>query len=199
MSSLFSHDAPGDESETKLFIGNLSWSVTSEELEEYLSQAGPLTWCEVKRNHNGQSKGFGLATFGDEASAANAIALFNDVEMAGRRLIVRVDSRPEDRPPRAPREPRPARDFGREGAPCDRVFCGNLPFATTQAEFEELFDGCVYARLTTDDDGQSKGYGIVAFSSVDQASNAINKFNGYKLDGRPMRCKFDARPSKSSS
>lgn len=219
MSSLFSHDqessfpgpqeeaSQGNDEKVKLFIGNLSWSVTSEELSEYLSQAGMVTSCEVKRNHNGQSKGFALATFADVESAKEAIVQFNDVEMQGRRLIVRVDSRPEDRPARPMRdssfqgrgrggrsgEERPRRA---EGAPCERVFCGNLPFATTQQEFESLFVGCSYAKIITDDDGHSKGYGIVTFNSVDEAQDAINRYNGFSVDGRPIRCKFDALPPK---
>lgn len=237
MSSLFSHDQQHlggagedelgtgqqhDEGETgggldesvKLFVGNLSWSVTSQELEEYMSRAGRVTSCEVKRNHNGQSKGFALVTFADVESAKEAIVQFNDVEMQGRRLIVRVDSRPEDRPIRGPRPTGRGGgsrdDFGgrsrggrgrgdrSEGTPCERIFCGNLPFATSQHEFESLFAelGCTHAKIQTGDDGQSKGYGIVAFPTVDDAANAIRKFNGYKLDGRAMRCKFDALAPK---
>mmetsp|Transcript_9994 Transcript_9994/g.32114 ORF Transcript_9994/g.32114 Transcript_9994/m.32114 type:complete len:214 (-) Transcript_9994:327-968(-) len=213
MSSLFSQqhlgggedEAAALEDEVKLFIGNLSWNVTSEELSEYLSQAGVVTSCEVKRNHNGQSKGFALASFADVEAAKEAIVRFNDVEMQGRRLIVRVDSPPEDRPARGRGRGR-AESFSSPGrprarstdAPCERIFCGNLPFATSQHEFESLFAdlGCTYAKIQTDDDGQSKGYGIVAFPDVDAAADAISKFNGFKLDGRPMRCKFDALPPK---
>lgn len=94
---------PGGEREgaqaAKLFVGNLSWSVTSEELLEYLrSNAGGVTACQVCRNHNGQSKGFGLATFDSASAAARAIAACHDVEMGGRRLVVRPDVAPEARP-----------------------------------------------------------------------------------------------------
>ncbi|MEM1414582.1 MAG: RNA-binding protein, partial [Myxococcota bacterium] len=171
----------------KLFVGNLSWSVTSEDLEAYLSQAGHVTWCEVKRNYNGQSKGFALASFADVASTEKAIATFHDVEMQGRRLIVRVDSRPEDRPfgrggggpqRRTYDEGPRRRSFGEGGGgrrddppPSERVFCGNLPFATTQADLDNIFagSGASYCQLVTDDSGQSRGYAIITFASVDAA------------------------------
>jgi len=207
--------ADGEAEVPKVFVGNLSWSVTTEDLEAYLSQAGQVTWCEVKRNYNGQSKGFALASFADVASTEKAIAMLHDVEMQGRRLIVRVDSRPEDRPfgrggqRRFGDDRPPRRSFGGspggdyrsprdEPPPCERVFCGNLPFATTQADLDQIFagSGATYCQLVTDDSGQSRGYAIVTFSSVDAASDAIHKFNGFRVEGRSMRCKFDARPAK---
>ena len=235
MSSLFSHsgadeegpseEAPaaeelgnlslGEDAPPKLFIGNLSWSVTSDELEAYLSQAGHVTYCEVKRNYNGQSKGFALASYADVPATEKAIAMLHDVEMQGRRLIVRVDSRPEDRPffggGRGSRGGRYDETRGRSGRfgsrgppprddppPSERVFCGNLPFATTQADLDSIFagSGASFSHLVTDDSGQSRGYAIITFPSIDAASDAIHKFNGFRVGERPMRCKFDSRPPK---
>jgi len=227
-SSLFSHGEGSDaappeealgalslEEAPKLFVGNLSWSVTTEELEAYLAQAGPVRECEVKRNYNGQSKGFALVSFADAASTEKAITMLHDVEMQGRRLIVRVDSRPEDRPfypadkggrgRRGTPEEGGGRFGGRgrgrdreEPPPSERVFCGNLPFATTQEDLDDIFktSGAISCQLVTDDSGQSRGYGIVTFETIDAATDAIATFNGFRVDSRPMRCKFDSRAPK---
>lgn len=73
-----------------------------------------------------------------------------------------------------------------------------MPFATTAREFEAVFagSGAREAKLTVDADGQSRGYGLVQFDSVQDAAAAIAAFNGHEIDGRPMRCKFDARPRR---
>ena len=52
-----------------LFVGNLSWTITSEALFARLGGIGSVVACEVKRNGKGQSKGFALATFQSEEAA----------------------------------------------------------------------------------------------------------------------------------
>ena len=43
-------------------------------------------------------------------------------------------------------------------------------------------------------DKRSRGYGIVKFSTTEEASNAIGDFNGYEHDGRQLSVRFDAKP-----
>ena len=178
-----------------VYVGNLSWTVTDEVLFDFLaSRTRGVVSCKVSRNHSGQSKGFALATFADDACARRAIGLCHDTEMGGRTLVVRADLAPE----RRPRVAKPKRSP--ETAACDRVFCGNVPFATTPLEFERIFAGAgaAEATLTVDCDGQSRGYGLVRFGSAEDAARAIDAFDGFEIDGRPMRCKFDARAPRRS-
>ncbi len=69
-----------------LFVGNLSWTITSEALFARLGGIGSVVACEVKRNGRGQSKGFALATFQSEEAAQRAIAEFHGAVLEGRRL-----------------------------------------------------------------------------------------------------------------
>ena len=77
-----------------LFVGNLSWTITSEALFARLGGIGSVVACEVKRNGRGQSKGFALATFQSEEAAQRAIAEFHGAVLEGRRLVVRPDHEP---------------------------------------------------------------------------------------------------------
>ena len=97
--------APAGGPNAKVFIGNLAWAVTSEQLRECLEAAGGLTSCEVQYAGEGHSKGFGLAEFSDASGAANAIATLNDHELEGRRIFIREDRPPAQRQ-KAPRGPR---------------------------------------------------------------------------------------------
>lgn len=184
------HAASG-EHHPKLFVGNLSWTVTSEQLFAYLGGIGSVVSCEVARNRAGQSKGFGLAVFQSPSAATHAIAVFHDRSMDGRKLVVRRDTDAADRPRGPPK------NRGAPPPPSDRVFCGNVPFSATQADFAAKFagSGAVDAALAVDAAGTSRGYGIVLFASIEDAAGAVARFDGSPLGGRPMRCKFDEKGS----
>ena len=71
-----------------------------------------------------------------------------------------------------------------------KLYVGNLPFSTTDQSLAEAFAQCgtvESAKIITDrDTGRSKGFGFVEMSTEAEAADAISKFNGAELDGRPM-------------
>ena len=80
----------------KLYIGNLSFRVTSEDLQEYFSAAGEVQSANVVIDREtGRSRGFGFVEMADEDSANNAIAQFNGTEYDGRNIVVN-EARPRD-------------------------------------------------------------------------------------------------------
>lgn len=86
----------------KVFVGNLSYSTTAEELTQVLSEAGQVTDVYIPTDRvTGRPRGFAFATFSSEAEASKAIQLFNQREVGGRRLNV---NQAEERPRRPPGE-----------------------------------------------------------------------------------------------
>lgn len=69
-----------------LYIGNLSWSVTSEELSEHLDLE-----AEVVMGYDGRSRGYAIANCNSAEEAQEVIRLFNGVEFAGRELTVKAN------------------------------------------------------------------------------------------------------------
>lgn len=97
---------------TKIFVGNLSFSTTREELTNLLAEAGRVVDVRLPTDREtGRPRGFAFVEFSNEDECAAAIARFNDREVAGRRLKVNPA---EDRPPsRGPGGgPPPRRSFG---------------------------------------------------------------------------------------
>ena len=72
-----------------------------------------------------------------------------------------------------------------------KLYVGNLPWSTGDAELEELFGGIgavASARVITDrDTGRSRGFGFVEMSSREDGQKAISELNGQEVDGRPLR------------
>lgn len=80
----------------KLYVGNLSFRVTSEDLQEYFGAAGAVDSANVVFDREtGRSRGFGFVEMADEDSANNAIAQFNGQEYDGRNIVVN-EARPRD-------------------------------------------------------------------------------------------------------
>jgi len=85
----------------KLYIGNLSYSTTDEELKNIFSEAGSVDSANVIRDKfSGRSRGFGFVEMSTSNDAKKAIDMFNEKEFGGRKLIV------SEAKPMAPRENR---------------------------------------------------------------------------------------------
>ena len=80
-----------------IYVGNLSWSMTDDDLSNLFSQYGTVSSAKIlKEKNTGRSKGFGFVEMQDEDAAKTAIATLNESEVQGRKLIVNESQpRPE--------------------------------------------------------------------------------------------------------
>jgi len=97
----------------KLFVGNLSFDTTSEQLSALFAAAGAIQSAMVMSDRaTGRSRGFGFVEMGTDEEAQRAITEFNGKEFQGRNLNVDVA---RERTPGAPRDfprsPRPGPSF----------------------------------------------------------------------------------------
>ena len=84
--------------ENKLYVGNLSFDTTEEELRELFSQAGTVNSVNLVTDRNtGRSRGFGFVEMGTAAEAQNAISMFNGQMLRDRELRVSVARPREER------------------------------------------------------------------------------------------------------
>ncbi len=80
----------------KLYIGNLDYGITSDQLEELFAQAGQVVSASVVTDRDtGRSRGFGFVEMSTEEEAQKAIEMFNGKDFQGRALVVN-----EARPPK---------------------------------------------------------------------------------------------------
>jgi cold-inducible RNA-binding protein len=80
----------------KLYVGNLAFQTTTQDLEQLFAQAGTVESAQIIEDRDtGQSKGFAFVEMSTEAEAASAIGQFNGKEVAGRMLKVN-EARPRE-------------------------------------------------------------------------------------------------------
>lgn len=86
---------------TKLYVGNLSYSVRDEHLVHHFSEYGNVVSAKVMMERDtGRSKGFGFVEMSDANEAQAAIRGSNEQPLEGRNLIVNEARPMESRPPR---------------------------------------------------------------------------------------------------
>ena len=80
----------------KLYIGNLSFDMSDEDLNEAFSEFGEIVSATVVKDRvSGRSRGFGFVEFAEEESAQSAKEAMNGKELKGRSL--KVDSAREQK------------------------------------------------------------------------------------------------------
>jgi cold-inducible RNA-binding protein len=91
-------------SQSRLFVGNLSFQTGENDLQDYFAQAGAVTSVNLMLDKmTGRSRGFAFVEYGTEAEAQKAIEQFHDKEFQGRKITVNVARPREERPPRSDR------------------------------------------------------------------------------------------------
>lgn len=81
---------------TKLYVGNLTYQMTDQELHDLFSEAGNVASAQVVTDrYTSQSRGFGFVEMASEDEAQQAIAAINGRNVGGRALVVN-ESRPRE-------------------------------------------------------------------------------------------------------
>eukprot|EP00007_Cunea_sp_BSH-02190019_P008854 CAMPEP_0174236878 /NCGR_PEP_ID=MMETSP0417-20130205/6268_1 /TAXON_ID=242541 /ORGANISM="Mayorella sp, Strain BSH-02190019" /LENGTH=209 /DNA_ID=CAMNT_0015315575 /DNA_START=73 /DNA_END=702 /DNA_ORIENTATION=- len=194
MSATASAPAPATDL-TKLFVGNLSFSIDDAKLQEIFSECGTVVDASVILRGT-RSRGYGFVTMSTEAEAQKAVDTISGRDIEERPINVEIaKARAEGGEPR----PRRTRRRGPAREPAvDRpdstttLFVANLPFSTEDADLVKLFsefdlkDAHVVTRRT----GRSKGFGFATFNTQAAQQAAQAKMDGFELEGRPLVVKI---------
>src|SRR5579884_3751011 len=88
---------------TRLYIGNLSYNTTENQLQDIFSQFGTVTEVDlIMDKFSGRPRGFGFITMESKEAATAAVQELNGKNIDGRDLTVN-EARPRDERPSAPR------------------------------------------------------------------------------------------------
>jgi RNA recognition motif-containing protein len=83
----------------RLFVGNLPYDATEEEIREHFSSVGDLSYIFIPVDREtGRKRGFAFVEFGDAAQAQEAVRQFNNQPFKGRALAVNEARAREQRP-----------------------------------------------------------------------------------------------------
>lgn len=203
----------------RVYVGNLSWKVRWQHLKDHMKQAGEVLRADVFEDFQGRSKGCGIVEYTNVEDAQKAIKELTDTELFDRLIFVREDREDGQKFSGGRGGGRGGMRGGMRGGfgaygggfrggrggyaggagghgdgSGRQVFVSNLPWRTSWQDLKDLFRECgdvVRADVMTMPDGRSKGVGTVLFSTPEGAQRAVELFNEYMLDGRPISVRID--------
>lgn len=192
----------------RVYVGNLAWSVRSQDLKELLEQQDPplaVTKVDVLLTPHGRSKGCAIVEFATVEAAKLACVTMNDVEFHGRPIFVREDREESSSSGAAP-TPRSAAVVASgtstasgtavaPGGQSKRVYVGNLSWTLTWQALKDHMRQAgevVHAQIITEfNTGRSKGCGIVEYATEEEAQTAITTLTDSELEGRTIFVRED--------
>ncbi|KVH90187.1 Nucleotide-binding, alpha-beta plait [Cynara cardunculus var. scolymus] len=162
----------------RLFVLNLPWTYSVDELKNLFSECGTVEDAEIiKRKKDGKSRGYAFVTMASRQEALSVIEKYDSYWMIKKNV--------EDR-------------FHRNN-------CSTLLGGAVETRANDLRDffatecNPISTRVVFDvPEGRSAGYGFVTFASKQEAESAISAFDGKELLGRPVIVKFSERGADKS-
>ncbi|XP_074592877.1 LOW QUALITY PROTEIN: 33 kDa ribonucleoprotein, chloroplastic-like [Curcuma longa] len=187
----------------RLYVGNLPYSMTADQLAEIFREAGTVDAVEVVYDRvTDRSRGFAFVTMASVGEAEEAIRMFDGSLAGGRKVKVNFPEVPRG----AEREVlgQRMRSRGYVDSP-HKVYAGNLGWNLTSQALRDAFasqPGLLGAKVIFDrNTGLSRGFGFVTFASDEDCQAAIEAMNAVEVEGRPLRLSVaqGRRPSISIS
>jgi nucleolin len=163
---------------TKLYVGNLPFDTTQEEITSYFSTYGTVNEVYVPMDRNsGRPRGFAFVTVA-ESDSQNIIDNTDGTDFGGRPLQVNI-SLPKGKAP-------PRRSFNKK----TKLYVGNLSFDTDEETLQDLFRDYgeildIYVPIDKDT-GRMRGFAFVTMES-EAAERAAEETDGFELYGRILR------------
>lgn len=175
-------------SEYGLWIGNLAFSVTKDDLRRFFTSNCSFADTTITRIHlpkgaekfgRAQNKGFAYVDFSTEKALQEALGLSEQL-MTGRRVLIKNAKSFEGRPEKSQEQSNTNSSAKPGHPPSRRIFVGNLSFDVTKEAVEEHFARCGTVTnvhmATFQDTGKCKGYAWVEFEEIAAAEAAVKGF-----------------------
>jgi len=173
---------------TNVYVKNFGDDLDDEKLYEVFSAFGKITSHRVMCNEEGKSKGFGFVAFEEPEAAEKACDELNGKEMNGKQIYVgRAQKRGE-------RQAELKKKF--EMMKIERMnryqgvnlYIKNLDDTIDDERLRKEFSnyGTITSAKVMTEDGRSKGFGFVCFSTPEEATRAVTEMNGRILVSKPL-------------
>ncbi|KAE8367229.1 hypothetical protein BDV27DRAFT_124244 [Aspergillus caelatus] len=153
-----------------VFIKNLDSAIDNKALHDTFAAFGNILSCKVAQDEFGNSKGYGFVHYETAEAANNAIKHVNGMLLNDKKVFVGHHISKKDRQSK----------FEEMKANFTNVYIKNIDPEVTEEEFRQLFEKfgeITSATLSRDQEGKSRGFGFVNFSTHESAQAAVDEMN----------------------
>ncbi|CAG7877403.1 unnamed protein product [Brassica rapa] len=178
----------GNQEFTNVYVKNLLESVTEDFLHTMFSQCGTVSSVVVMRDGMGRSRGFGFVNFCHPENAKKAVESLNGKPHGTKKLFVGRALRKAERMEML-KQKHKDNFVAKFNVGWFNLYVKNLSDAINETRLREIFGRygkIVSARVMRDENGKSKGFGFVAFSTLDESKHAKRELHGFIVDGQSL-------------
>ncbi|KAJ3480030.1 hypothetical protein NLG97_g8166 [Lecanicillium saksenae] len=162
-----------------VFIKNLDVAIDNKALHDTFAAFGNILSCKVAQDENGNSKGYGFVHYETDEAAQQAIKHVNGMLLNEKKVYVGHHIPKKDRQSK----------FEEMKANFTNVYVKNINPDVTDDQFRELFEGhgdVTSSSIARDQDGKSRGFGFVNFTTHEAAAKAVDELNNKDFHGQEL-------------
>ncbi|AQK44645.1 Polyadenylate-binding protein 2 [Zea mays] len=179
-----------------VFVKNLSESTTKEDLLKIFGEYGDITSAVVMIGMDGKSRCFGFINFENPDAASHAVQELNGKKINDKEWYVGRAQKKSEREMELKRRFEQSLKDAADKYQGLNLYLKNLDDSIGDDQLCELFSN--FGKITSykvmrDQNGLSKGSGFVAFSTREEASQALTEMNGKMISGKPLYVAFAQR------
>ncbi|CAD6260356.1 unnamed protein product [Miscanthus lutarioriparius] len=179
-----------------VFVKNLSESTTKEDLLKIFGEYGSITSAVVMIGMDGKSRCFGFINFENPDAASRAVQELDGKKINDKEWYVGRAQKKSEREMELKRRFEQSLKDAADKYQGLNLYLKNLDDSIGDDQLRELFSN--FGKITSykvmrDQNGLSKGSGFVAFSTREEASQALTEMNGKMISGKPLYVAFAQR------
>ncbi|KAK5604999.1 hypothetical protein CRENBAI_003589 [Crenichthys baileyi] len=159
-----------------LFVKNLPYSATTDDLKELFESAVDV---RLPQGQSGSNRGIAYIEFKTEAEAEKMLEEAQGAELQGRSIMVDYVGDKSQKGARV----------SAMGAASKTLVVNNLSFSATEDVLQSTFEKAVSVRIPQRD-GRPKGFAFIEFDNADDAKEALENLNHTEIEGRSIRLEF---------
>ncbi|CAH8274395.1 unnamed protein product [Arabidopsis lyrata] len=174
---------------TNVYVKNLAESTTDDDLKNAFGEYGKITSAVVMKDGDGKSKGFGFVNFENADDAARAVESLNGHKFDDKEWYVgRAQKKSERETELRVRYEQNLKEAA-DKFQSSNLYVKNLDPSISDEKLKEIFSpfGTVTScKVMRDPNGTSKGSGFVAFSTPEEATEAMSQLSGKMIESKPL-------------
>lgn len=172
---------------TNVYIKNFGDDFNDDKLKEMFEPYGAITSYRVM-NNDGKSRGFGFVAFESPEFAEKAVDAWNGKEVDGKILYVGRAQKKAERTQELKRRFDMLKQERLNRYQGVNLYVKNLDDSIDDDRLRKEFTpfGTITSAKVMSEDGRSKGFGFVCFSSPEEATKAVTEMNGRIIGSKPL-------------
>ncbi|KAM6148036.1 polyadenylate-binding protein 4-like [Erethizon dorsatum] len=173
---------------TNVYIKNFGDDMDDERLKGVFSKYGKTLSVKVMTDSSGKSKGFGFVSFDSHEAAKKAVEEMNGKDINGQLVFVGRAQKKEERQAELKQMFEQLKKERIRRCQGVKLYIKNLDDTINDEQLRKEFSsfGSISRVKVMEEEGQSKGFGLVCFSSPEEAAKAMTEMNGRVLGSKPL-------------